>query len=233
MAKKIYRLKHDSSFPKVLSKLSKEGDDNDVYATEGRNYPAGSFIKEEDMHPRDAKRAENGELDHLLELTSEEDYQAAGGDRLNSDYGLFIPEHENEAHILSEYGHAVVNDQQKTELMTGGIHHAAGYGAQVKEAGYDRRPKNEAAVAAREERIPEEFLVGGETPTGLPHERGYPGQRLDAEHEARENAQRESENTEGDAEQDATRPRPPGSEASQENTETRQEGQGEGQQQQS
>lgn len=118
-----YRLLADASFPTALRKDGGEDlDGNPTYLTAGRNYAEGSFVYADDLTPRDRKRAEDGELDHLLEGASRDDADAYYELR---DRGVFIPEHEAEEVILDGYGHTVVPRDQVLELKAAGSDAAA------------------------------------------------------------------------------------------------------------
>lgn len=118
-----YRLKVDASFPKALRKDGGEDlEGNPTYLTEGRNYAEGSYVYADDLTPRDRERADNGELDHLLEEASREDADAFHALR---ERGVFIPEHEAEEVILDNYGHEVVPRDQVLELKAAGSDAAA------------------------------------------------------------------------------------------------------------
>jgi hypothetical protein len=194
---KAYRVKHDVSFPRVISRGEEEGE----YATEGANYPAGSILHHNTMTPRDQRRAEEGDLDHLLEPLSDEDasnYEGYDGSQ-EPEVGVFIPEHEAEAHALEAAGHHVVPKSQVLELQARGQEHAARYQEAVKDAGMDRRP-NQEFLAQERDRIPDEILTGSESPSGAPHNPG-PEERPDSP-QTQENAGEDS------SPEEAARPRP-------------------------
>ena len=132
------------------------------------NYAAGSYVLASNMLPRDRKRAEVGELDHLLEPASLED--AENEPVGEPDRALFVPEHEAEAHILEQYGHQVVPREQELEVLSTGAERAAQYQEAVKEHGLDERPV-QAANSEPRESVPAEALEGHETRTGLPTDR--------------------------------------------------------------
>ena len=168
MAKKAYRIKQDVAFPKVISKVKGEGDSAE-YEVEGTNYSAGSYITDAEMTPRDKKRAEDGELEHLLEPVDLEEAESYAGNE--PQFGIFFPEHEAEAHALKQYGHRIIPKDQQLEIMASDAKFSAEYQAHVKEQGLDRRPVQEF-LAQPEERVPSVVLHGSETPAGVPHNRG-------------------------------------------------------------
>lgn len=111
-----YKLKADTSFPRVLRETS-DGQEE----VEGRAYNAGDYVLAADLNARDRDRAENGELDHLLEESSVEDAEAA---QLVNEFGVFIPEHEAQRVILEEAGHKIVPRDQVLELKSAGADEA-------------------------------------------------------------------------------------------------------------
>jgi hypothetical protein len=171
-----YKLKADASFPRVVrSGQTIQGEQVDE--TEGVNFPAGSYILASEMTSRDAERAENGDLDHLLEDASVEEVDQY---RTTQSYGVFIPEHEAEAVILQEYGHEVVPRDQLIELKSQGADAAAeAVEAQKEEVGDDRpnltakevssiTDTSESPVVPKDsEHVSEESLEGVEQPPGL------------------------------------------------------------------
>lgn len=68
---KSYKTKVDVSFPRPI-RLRKTPAGKDFWESEGISYRAGDTITEKDMLPRTIERANNGELDKLLELIAEE-----------------------------------------------------------------------------------------------------------------------------------------------------------------
>lgn len=167
---KAYRAKHDVSFPRVLSR-SGEGE-NATEATEGTNYPAGSIVRHDTLPRHVQERVESGDLDHTLEPMSDEDAEATEGyGDVEPEYGVFVAEHEAEAHALEAAGHYVVPQEQVMEVLSSGEEHKARYQAAVKEAGLDRRP-NQEFLAQERERVPDHVLYGAQTPAGVPHNRG-------------------------------------------------------------
>ena len=68
---KSYKTKVDVSFPRPI-RFRKTPAGKDFVESQGISYRAGDVISEKDMLPRDVERANNGELDKLLELITEE-----------------------------------------------------------------------------------------------------------------------------------------------------------------
>lgn len=65
-----YKLKADASFPRPIRQVRRV-DGVTFWETEGILYEAGDQLTADDLTENDAKRAENGELDHLLERVGE------------------------------------------------------------------------------------------------------------------------------------------------------------------
>lgn len=68
---KSFKTKVDVSFPRPI-RFRKTPAGADFVESQGISYRAGDTITEKDMLPRDIERANNGELDKLLELIAEE-----------------------------------------------------------------------------------------------------------------------------------------------------------------
>jgi hypothetical protein len=196
---KLYRAKQDVSIPRVVSRVSGEGDDAE-FETEGVNYPAGSLVNSEHMTPRDRRRADEGELGHLLDPIPDdeaESYGYVGHDPGEPEFGIFMPEHEAEAHALRQYGHVVVPKDQIIEAQSVSAEHHAAYQQAVKTAGLDKRPMQEI-MQQEPPRVPDEVLFGAEHRTGHPHDRGL---GIQAEADA-------GDDNSGDEGEPAVRPRP-------------------------
>jgi hypothetical protein len=197
---KGYRAIADVSFPKPIAQISE-----DDWATEGVNYPAGSLIPEDHLTPHARKQAAAGELSHVIEPVDEDSFDQEFEHQQSGEptTGVFIAEHEAEAHALRMGGHIVVPQQQALEAASTASEHHARYQAAAKEYGLDRRPAQEAMAAAEtdEGRVPDEFLHGMETRTGLPHHRG-PGPAGVQQEDQEENEDSGSES------EDSTAPRP-------------------------
>lgn len=215
---KVYQATRDVSIPKPVAKLDPSKEDSD-WVVEGVTYPAGSLISEEWLTPRDRKRAENGELSYVLHESDQdlpEGYVAEGG-FVESERGVFIAEHEAEATALAMGGHVVVPKEQQMELLSSSLSHEREYQQAVKEQGYDKRPNVEAMQKIGTERVPDEILMGGETPTGLPHHRGAPGRQEDAlqanKEEVEENQNEDQDNSQDQGGSGSTRAAPGSSES--------------------
>lgn len=203
---KYYRARQDVSVPRVVSQ-----EDGEAEVTEGVNYAAGSLVREQDMTARHRKLAENGELDHLLMPIDEEMASTlviGGGE---PEFGIFIAEHEAEAHALEAYGHQVVPQDQALEAMSVSAEHAKQYQQAVKDAGLDRRPAQEY-MAQERERVPDEFLLGAEHRSGLPFDRSAGIQASGGEEEG------------GESEQDGSTRPAPGSDSGNQNEESSNQG---------
>jgi len=131
-----YRVKADTTFPTAVRKVDELIDGQEVYETVGVPYAEGEFLLAEALTPRDRERAENGDLDHLLEPADKEEAEGA----LNpSEKGVFIAEHAAEAFILNEYGHEVVPKDQVLELKSAGADAAQEAQDAAKADGADER----------------------------------------------------------------------------------------------
>lgn len=200
---KGYRTKHDVAFPVVIAKVS-----DDDYATEGRNYPAGSIVHYETLPPHVQKRVDSGELDDTLEPMEDDEFESEQSyTQADPEFGIFVAEHEAEAHALREAGHHVIPKDQALESMSSGQGWARQYQDAVRERGLDRRPMQEEMAKAEgpEGRVPDHLLHGLETRSGTPHNRGPVHQQRDDEEYEDDEGQDESE-----SEEPASRPRPPG-----------------------
>lgn len=133
----VYRVLADASFPKALRKQGEDLDGNPTYLTEGRNYVAGSFVYADDLTPRDREKASKGDFSHLLTSATKSDADAYYELR---DHGVFIPEHEAEDVILSQYGHETVPRDQVLALKAAGSDAAAETQAALLDEGAGDRP---------------------------------------------------------------------------------------------
>jgi hypothetical protein len=134
-----YKVTQDVSLPRAL-RLSEELIDGEkLYETEGVNYAAGDYVLAKDLAPNLRERAENGELDHVLEEVSLE--EAEEGIRLAGlTQGTFIPDHEVEAYYLDLAGHNTVPRDQVLELKSEGSDSAKEALEAAKDSGSDERP---------------------------------------------------------------------------------------------
>lgn len=177
-----YKLKADASFPQAIRQADELADGTAVYETVGRNYPEGSYVLASEMTPRDRERAENGDLDHLLESASVKDAEAYNAS-VDPQYGTFIPEHEAEAVVLEEYGHQIVPRDQVIEAKSAGAEAAKNNLEAAKAEGRDERPgitarefpsladvsRGDASPAEGDsEHLEAEALRGVEQPPGFP-----------------------------------------------------------------
>lgn len=194
-----YQALHDLTIQRVISRVG-EGDDAEV-VTESVNYPAGAAVMADSLTPRDQERAAGGDLSQFLRPLSGDEAQAAASAPVGEpEFGVFIAEHEAEAHALEQYGHVVVPEDQAMEAMSAGAEHQAEYQTAAREAGLDARPNLEASNPANRARVPDEMLQGAETRSGLPHNRG-PVQEQESSAGGEENPE--------DSGDEATRPAPP------------------------
>lgn len=136
-----YRVKADVSLPRAIREVEELVDGTKVYETVGVNYAEGQYVLAEEINPRDRERAENGELDHLLEPVDRDEAEKARAlDSSQAQYQTFIAEHEAEAVVLREYGHEVVPREQVLELRSQGAEEAREALELAKEEGLDERP---------------------------------------------------------------------------------------------
>lgn len=169
---KAYRTKRDVSFPRVLSTTgNKEGGDY-FEATEGINYAAGGVVPHDSLPSFVKDQIEQGGFDHLLEPIEDDEEAASELEGVqDGEYGVFVPEHEAEAHALYAAGKGVVPKEQAMELGAETEEYHRQYQQAAKEHGLDHRPAQEFLAEAAQERVPEEILTGRETNAGLPYER--------------------------------------------------------------
>lgn len=217
-----YKARGDISVSRVIA-VEGSGD-NRVEHTESVTYPAGAIVLAENMTEHVREQAKNGKLDHLLTPATDEEAAQAAGDfnPFAEDFGIFVPEHEAEAHALQVYGHDVVPQDQALEIASSGAQFAADYQAAANEHGLDHRPVQEQFAQATD-RVPDELLQGGQSRSGVPHNRGPEGyEGVDAGANPSERvAQAQAGHEEVEAEVRSAPRQRPGSEA---------ETQGEGQQ---
>jgi hypothetical protein len=174
-----YRAKIDTSIPKAIRQVDEGIDGQAIYETVGRTYDAGQVVLAEDITPPLREKAENVDLDHLLEPISLDDALA----ELNAtSVSVFIPEHEAEAVALADAGHTVVPKDQELELKSAGANAAKTAQEDLKEDDADARPNLTAPVTPSlaeveqgadnvpedSEHVPDEALVGVEAPPGVP-----------------------------------------------------------------
>ena len=120
-----YKVKQDITIPRAIRPLEELPDGTVTYETEGRNYPAGSYVLADNISPPVRERVENGELDAYLEEASGEDAEAATALAERAEfYSTFIPEHEVEAYQMAAYGHETVPRNQVLELRAAGAEQA-------------------------------------------------------------------------------------------------------------
>lgn len=203
-----YRAKGDISVSRVTA-VEGSGE-NRLEHTESVTYPAGAIVLAENMTDHTRERAESGDLDHLLAPVSDEEAKQASGDfnPFAEDFGIFVPEHEAEAHALQVYGHQVVPPDQALEAQASGAQYAADYQSAVREHGIDRRPVQEQ-FAEGAPRVPDELIAGGQTRSGVPHNRGPEGyEGVDAGANPRDRVQQAQAGQEQVEAEVRSRPRP-------------------------
>jgi hypothetical protein len=174
-----YRLKADTSIPKAIREVEELVNGEKLYETTGVNYAAGDYVLARDITPPVRERAENGELDHLLEPVSLEEAEKWIAENSN-EFGVYIPEHEAESVILEEYGHQIVPRDQVLDLKSAGSDAAKEVVEAAKSEGADERPAltasevesisdgDKAVVPKDSKRVEDSALEGVEQPPGVP-----------------------------------------------------------------
>lgn len=116
-----YKVKQDVSLPKAIRPLYDDSvarDGLELYQTEGRNYAAGDYVLAEDITPPLRKKAEDGELDHILEpVDVNEATEVLSELRRNSMLSSFVPEHATEAHAMELAGHEVLDPDTGEQVV--------------------------------------------------------------------------------------------------------------------
>jgi hypothetical protein len=116
MANDAYKVLADTSLHRPI-RTAETSEGVVLEEVTGQAYAAGDYVFADELTQRDRERAENGDLDHLLEPADLDEAQAA---RAAVDTGLFIPEHEAERYALLENGHRVIEKDQVLELRSAG-----------------------------------------------------------------------------------------------------------------
>lgn len=165
MATEAYKVKADVSFPRPIRKVEDLADGSEVFETEGRNYPTGSYVLSQNLTPRDRKRANDGDLDHVLEPVSSSELEEAYQAQALVSRGVFVPEHEAERVVLDQAGHQIVERDQVLSLRSAGAESAKEVLAEAKKEGRDERP---GLQAVETQEVPAERLQGVEQPPGIP-----------------------------------------------------------------
>jgi hypothetical protein len=137
MANEAYRVLADTSIPKAVDRLEDGPEGEARYSHTGVAYSEGDYVFASEITPPLRERAENGELDHILEPCSLDEAQEA---RAVVEVGTFIPEHEAEAVILDNYGHRTVPKDQLLELKSAGADAAKEAIEASREDDADQRP---------------------------------------------------------------------------------------------
>lgn len=116
MANDAYKVLADTSLARPL-RTSERADGVIIQEKTGQAYAAGQYVFAEELTERDKERAENGDLDHLLEPADRKEAEEA---RTAVSTGLFIPEHEVERYALLDAGHRIIEKDQVLELRSAG-----------------------------------------------------------------------------------------------------------------
>lgn len=137
----IYKLKSDATVAKALRPIGEpRADGSQAYETQGVLYTQDDYIVSSEIHPDTLARIQDGEMDHLFEEVSADEYEAAMEAIEAARFGTFVPEHEVEAEALLDAGHNVVPRAEKLKLRSSGAD-AAKRGQDVQKAdNADARP---------------------------------------------------------------------------------------------
>jgi hypothetical protein len=95
-------------------------------------------VLRDELSERDRERADNGDLDHLLEAASLDEALAA---RETVEHGLFVPEHEAERYALLEAGHRVVEKDQLLDMKSAGAEGARAFLEDSRKGPNDANPE--------------------------------------------------------------------------------------------
>lgn len=147
MSSDIYKALKDVSIPKATAVLGEDVEGNTVYQTEGRTYGEGDPIFAKDITPPILKKIENGELDHILEPATEDDFE---------DYALapVAPEHELERLAFEEKGRETLTPEEIIEANTYRLDEDREAQEEAKESGADKRNLFLAKKAEEKEDAP-------------------------------------------------------------------------------
>jgi len=116
MANDAYKVLQDTVL-KVSLRRVVNIDGVEIEEGTGQVFGAGEYVLADELTTADRERAENGDLDHLLEPA---DKQGAEEARAVVSTGLHIPEHEVERYALLDAGHRVIEKDQVLELRSAG-----------------------------------------------------------------------------------------------------------------
>lgn len=136
MANEAYKVLADTSFSRPL-RTSETTEGVLIEETTGQAYAEGDYVLAEELNQRDRERAENGDLDHLLEAVSADEANEARQALVS---GLHIPEHEVERYALLDAGHRVIEKDQVLELRSAGAEAAAEYQKESRDGPDDANP---------------------------------------------------------------------------------------------
>jgi hypothetical protein len=161
----FYKVKADTVFHHPIRELEELADGTKLYESVGVAYREGDYVSVANLSERDKERAENGELDHLLEEATADEVKEAEAAERAAQYGVFIAEHEAERVALVEYGHEVVPEEQLLELKSAGADEAKEVMEKVHAEGLDERPN--LGLGNIEEEVDVAKLEGVEQPPGV------------------------------------------------------------------
>ena len=182
MADTYYKVTGDTALPRAVRVLREDEIEGKVYEETGVAYRAGDVVSADNISP--SVDVDSLKEAGLLEDASESDYEAWAS--AQSDFSVFIPEHEAERYAQKEYGHTVVEREQVLNLRAAGADAAKSNVEASKADGADERPSiteqksfvetpaladvsrgDVENVPQDAEDVPEEALEGVEQPPGL------------------------------------------------------------------
>ena len=115
-----YKILGDVTLPKAIRLVDELIDGTPMYEQEGILYEEGSYVLAKDIAPDVRERAENGEMDHILEEVSLDEANEYLNMLNGVPRGIFVPEHEVEAEALLDAGHKIVDREEKLKLRSAG-----------------------------------------------------------------------------------------------------------------
>lgn len=142
---KAYRVKQDVSLPRAIRPIYDDSTSRnglELYQTEGRNYAAGDYVLAEDITPPLRKKAEDGDLDHLLEPVDPDEAKNVLDEQARaSRVSTFTPEHATEAHAMELAGHEVEEGSGTEQVVPEEVSPDASTESVVSEVSDSSEPK--------------------------------------------------------------------------------------------
>lgn len=150
----VYKVKADTSIPRaVRTATTNEG--VEIEETAGQAYSAGDYVLASNMTKQLRERAESGDLDHLLEPSSMDEYEQAVALATRVE----IPEHEAERYIQIADGRKVVEKDQVVQLRAAGAD-----GARAFQESQKNDKKDERATITEQESFVEVSSIADDDP---------------------------------------------------------------------